>query len=63
MSKWQETANEYKEHLKQLDEWLATIRFSDLPKGVQMVIARGQNSYEEKIEKYEEWAQKENQAE
>lgn len=63
MSEWQETADEYKEYLKQLDEWLGTIRFSKLPKGVQMVIARGQITFEEKIEKYEEWAQKENQAE
>jgi hypothetical protein len=63
MNKWQERADDFKECLKQLDDWLDTNKWSDLPEGVRRIICRGQNVYEEKIEKYEEWAQKENQAE
>lgn len=55
MNKWQQRADEFKNNLRELDEWLLS-NWSSLPEGVKRVICRGQNSIEDRIEKYEEWA-------
>ena len=56
MNEWEKRAAEIKGYLKQLEDWLKTISFRDLPEGVKRIIVRGESSFKEQIKKYEEWA-------
>jgi hypothetical protein len=60
MTDWQERADEMKDSLQQLDDWLPQV-WDSLPKGVQKIICRGQIAYADKIILYEDWAKKESE--
>lgn len=58
---WQEKVEELTIQLKEIEDWLIsdTCQWGELPKGVKRAIVRGQHGLEERLEKYKEWAKKE----